>query len=173
MQLQDYALGQMEYKTNLGYVERGCGTSHYDTLFSPIGTGLALNMVFYISVPAGLVCSPAENDIQSVCTEDINLLIIMMCMGCSGAFHLLPWDCWEKCVVSMQQQLILHCLQEACCLAIWYICMYVYLLLSGLLSVLLAELPVAINSATKATVAVPSIFKYPATLLCCGRKRTS
>ena len=56
MQLQDYALGQMEYKTNLGYVKRGCGTSHYDTLFSPIGTGLALNMVFYISVPAGLFC---------------------------------------------------------------------------------------------------------------------
>ena len=29
-----------------------------------------------------------------------------MCMGCSGAFHLLPWDCWEYCAVSMQQRLI-------------------------------------------------------------------
>ena len=56
MQLQDYALGQMEYKAKLGYVKRGCGTSHYDTVFSPIDTGLALDMVFYISVPAGLVC---------------------------------------------------------------------------------------------------------------------
>ena len=33
------------------------------------------------------------------------------------------------------------------------------------------ELPVAIYIARKATVAVPGIFKYPATLLCCGRKR--
>ncbi len=32
-------------------------------------------------------------------------------------------------------------------------------------------LPVAIYIARKSTVAVPSIFKYPATLLCCGRKR--
>ena len=37
--------------------------------------------------------------------------------------------------------------------------------------ILVMELPVAIYTATKSTVAVPSIFKYPATLLCCGRKR--
>ena len=48
---------------------------------------------------------------------------------------------------------------------------YVYCLLSALLFVVVMELPVAIYTARKATVAVPSIFKYPATLLCCGRKR--
>ena len=36
-QLQDYALGQMEYKTNLGYVQHGCGTSTFDTLFQSVG----------------------------------------------------------------------------------------------------------------------------------------
>ena len=35
----------------------------------------------------------------------------------------------------------------------------------------MVELPVAIYIARKATVAIPCIFKYPATLLCCGRKR--
>ena len=44
-------------------------------------------------------------------------------------------------------------------------------LLFGLFSPLVVELPVAIYIARKATVAVPCIFKYPATLLCCGRKR--
>ena len=33
------------------------------------------------------------------------------------------------------------------------------------------ELPVAIYIAKKATVAVPCLFKYPAILLCCGKKR--
>ena len=33
------------------------------------------------------------------------------------------------------------------------------------------ELPVAIYTARKATVAVPCLFKYPAILLCCGKKR--
>ena len=42
MQLHDYALGQMEYKTNLGYVKRGCGTSMFNTLFPPVGKGKAL-----------------------------------------------------------------------------------------------------------------------------------
>ena len=40
-----------------------------------------------------------------------------------------------------------------------------------IISTIVLELPVAIYIARKATVAVPCIFKYPATLLCCGRKR--
>ena len=40
-----------------------------------------------------------------------------------------------------------------------------------LFSIMVSELPVAIYTARKATVAVPCIFKYPARLLCCGRKR--
>ena len=47
----------------------------------------------------------------------------------------------------------------------------VYNLLSALTLTLVVELPVAIYITRKATVAVPGIFKYPATLLCCGRRR--
>ena len=47
----------------------------------------------------------------------------------------------------------------------------VYILFIRLLFTLVMELPVAIYTARKAAVAVPGIFKYPATLLCCGRKR--
>ena len=47
----------------------------------------------------------------------------------------------------------------------------VYNLLSALILTLVVELPVAIYITRKATVAVPGIFKYPATLLCCGRRR--
>ena len=55
---------------------------------------------------------------------------------------------------------------------VWPYGTHVYLLLSGILFIMVAELPVAINTARKATVAaVPGIFKYPATLLWCGRKR--
>ena len=46
-----------------------------------------------------------------------------------------------------------------------------YLLLGVLVAGLVAELLVAIYAARKATVAVPCIFKYPATLMCCRRKR--
>ena len=46
-----------------------------------------------------------------------------------------------------------------------------YIPMMVLFSTMVVELPVAINTARKATVAVPCIFKYPATLLCCGRKR--
>ena len=46
-----------------------------------------------------------------------------------------------------------------------------YLLIAAILSPIVLELPVAIYIARKATVAVPCIFKYPAIVLCCGRKR--
>ena len=46
-----------------------------------------------------------------------------------------------------------------------------YIPLITLVTTMVIELPVAIYAARKATVAVPCIFKYPATLLCCGRKR--
>ena len=48
----------------------------------------------------------------------------------------------------------------------WY---GVYSLVGALLITLVVELPVAIYTGRKATVAVPCIFKYPATHLCCGR----
>ena len=51
---------------------------------------------------------------------------------------------------------------------VWY---GLYTVLVVLIVIPLMELPVAIYTVRKATVAVPGIFKYPATLLCCGRKR--
>ena len=46
-----------------------------------------------------------------------------------------------------------------------------YVLLVALVVIPVMELSVATYTATKSTVAVPSIFTYPATLLCCGTKR--
>ena len=54
MQLQDYALGQMEYKTNLGYVRRGCGTSAATTHFSVTGKASALIITVYIVSISGI-----------------------------------------------------------------------------------------------------------------------
>ena len=47
----------------------------------------------------------------------------------------------------------------------------VYNLLSALILTLVVEFPVTIYTARKTRLAVPGIFKYPATLLCCGRRR--
>ena len=47
---------------------------------------------------------------------------------------------------------------------------HAHLMVLVILSPLVLELPVAIYLARKATVAVPCIFRYPATVLCCGRK---
>ena len=54
MQLQDYALGQMESKTNLGYVKRGCGTSEAYTYFSVIGKEGALFIALSITAICGV-----------------------------------------------------------------------------------------------------------------------
>ena len=40
MQLQDYALGNMKQKINLGYAERGCGVTSLGTRFVPVDTEL-------------------------------------------------------------------------------------------------------------------------------------
>ena len=48
---------------------------------------------------------------------------------------------------------------------------YIDIPLGTLVCSLVAELPVAIYIARKATVAVPCILKYPTILLCCGRRR--
>ena len=177
MQLQDYALGQMEYKTKLGYVKRGCGTSHYDTLFSAIDTGLTLDMVFYISVPAGLVC-------QSVFVWIVSAVLLKMTFKANAQkTFTYSYDMygmfWGISSTAVGLLGILCGVYAATAYSyivykksnVWPYGTHVYLLLSGLLFIMVAELPVAINTARKATVAVPGIFKYPATLLCCGRKR--
>ena len=146
-----------------------------DTLFSAIDNGLALDMVYILHqctswacLPICVcVCSPPENDIQSAGTEDIHLVIwcVWDTLGhfiyCRGTVGIIVW-----CLCSNSVVYIAYKKPVA-----WPSGTYCYLWISEFLSVLLAELPVAINTAKKSTVPVPSIFKYPATLLCCGRKR--
>ena len=177
MQLQDYALGQMEFKTNLGYVKRGCGTSHYDTLFSPTGAGIALDMVLHISVPAGPVCQyvfvwilsaiflKTTFKVQAEKTFTYSYDVYGMFWGISSTAVVLLGI---LCGVYVATAYSYIAYKKP---AVWPSGTYVYLLFIALLSVMVAELPVTIYIARKAAVAVPSIFKYPATLLCCGRKR--
>ena len=54
MQLEDYALGQMEYKTNLGYVKRGCGTLTSHTPFSAVGKARVAIIAVYIITLIGI-----------------------------------------------------------------------------------------------------------------------
>ena len=177
MQLQDYALGQMEYKTNLGYVKRGCGTSKFDTVFSSAGRISALNLVCYISVPIAMCCQTAFVWIVSAVllkmmfkeyaqkTFTSSYEVYGMFWGISTtAVGLLGTLCAIYAATSFAY--IVH--KKA---ATTWTGMYVYILLGALLCVMVVELPVAIYTARKARVAVPSIFKYPATLLCCGRRR--
>ena len=53
LQLQDYALGQTESTAYMGYVKRGCGTSTFTTVFSPVGRGRALTILFAIMLFIG------------------------------------------------------------------------------------------------------------------------
>ena len=177
MQLQDYALGQMEFKTNLGYVKRGCGTSHYDTLFSPTGAGIALDMVLHISVPAGLVCQVVFVWIVSaVLLKTTFKAYAQKTFTYSYDVYGMFWGISSTAVVLFGILCGVYAATAYSYIAykkpaVWPSGTYVYLLFIVLLSVMVAELPVAIYIARKAAVAVPSIFKYPATLLCCGRKR--
>ena len=55
MQLQDYALGQMEHRTNLGYVIRGCGTAVSTTQLSVTGKERAFITAVYIIAISGII----------------------------------------------------------------------------------------------------------------------
>ena len=98
MQRQDYAPGQMEYTTNLGYVKRKCGKLYklLNTVFSPVGkeratiqtsyTSALIEIIFQIVFVWIVFCSPPEVDFQSVYMHRRHSLTHMTCMGCSGAF---------------------------------------------------------------------------------------
>ena len=177
MQLQDYALGQMEYKTNLGYVRQGCGTSNLDTTFSGISRTRGLSTIFGVIVPTGVFC-------QFVFVWIVSAVILKMKfkMYSQQTFtysHDVYGTFWGISTAAVGLLGTLYCIYLKSSAS--YIVnkrtatteygAYVYCLLSALLFVVVMELPVAIYTARKATVAVPGIFKHPATLLCCGRKR--
>ena len=177
MQLQDYALGQMEYKTNLGYVKRGCGTSTFNTVFSPVGKARASILTFDINTLIGVFCQLVFVWIVSA------VLLKMTFKGYAQKTFTYSYDVygmfWGISTTAVGLLVALYGVHATTVfeliankkLAPSWLAVYVYSLLGALLFILVVELPVAICTARKATVAVPCIFKYPATLLCCGRKR--
>ena len=180
MQLQDYALGKMESRTNLGYVKRGCGTSAATTHYSAYGIASALiitiqiviafgaffQVVFVCIVSAVLLKMTFKEYAQKTFTYSYEIYgtfwgisttalgLLLVCYGVSAAIFCAHFANWTHIMASNTIG--------------WPI---VYSLLGALVSILVVELPVAVYIGRKATVAVPCIFKYPTTLLCCGRWR--
>ena len=177
MQLQDYALGQMNYKTNLGYVKRGCGTSNFDTVFLPAGKRRSLILIFYISGLIGMLC-------QIVFALIVFAVVLKMAFKeyakktftYSYEVYGMFWGISTTAVGLLGALCGIYAATAFTYIAykkvdsVW-LGLCVCLLLGALLCVMVVELPVAIYTARKTTVAVPGIFKYPATLLCCGRRR--
>ena len=178
MQLQDYALGQMEDKTHLGYVRRGCGTSTFNTVFSPVGRGRGLIITIGIMSLLG-------NFFQIVFVWIVSAVILnMMFKEYAQKTFTYSYDVYGKFwgISTAAAALLLVLYGFSALTAAYLQSLYsgnknssdylgFYILFSCLLFSLVMELPVAIYTARKAVVAVPGIFKYPATLLCCGRKR--
>ena len=166
----------MEYRTNLGYVKQGCVTSTHFTEFSQIdrklnteedvlliihGSGAIFQVLFVWTVTTVLLKMTFKDYAQKTFTYSYDMYGMFWgtsttAVGLFGA--LLFMDIRTVFLYIMHLKNLL--LQIS-----------VYLLLGALVTILITEIPVAIYAARKVTVAVPSIFKYPATLLCYGRKR--
>ena len=180
MQLQDYALGQMESRTNLGYVKRGCGTFVATTHYSATGIASALILSIYIIIACG-----AFFQIVSVCIVSAVLLKMTFKEYAQKTFtysYEIYGTFWG--ISTTASGLLLVCYGVSAAISCAYFANWtqimasntvgwpgVYNLLGALVSILVVELPVAIYIARKTKVAVPCIFQYPATLLCCGRLR--
>ena len=173
MQLQDYALGQMVYKTNVGYVQRGCGTSTFDTRFQVVDTtvsmrrtvfnnvltcGYFLQIIFIWMLSAALLRMTFPSLAQKTFTFSYDMY---------GMF-------WGISTTALGLLGILYSVHAAWLFlfdtSVKGIANLIYGIPVILLSPLVLELPVAIYLARKATVAVPCILRYPAAVLCCGRK---
>ena len=180
MQLQDYALGQMESRTNLGYVERGCGTSAATTRFSMPGKARALILTVYIIAVCG-----ALFQIFFVWIVSAVLLKMTFKEYAQKTFtysYEIYGTFWGISTTASGFLLALYSVSAAYSytnLTNWTHIMAsyntswpgVFNLLGALVSIVVVELPVAIYIGRKATVAVPCIIKYPTTLLCCGKQR--
>ena len=177
MQLQDYALGQMKSKTNLGYVKRGCGTSAANTYFSVIGKEGALIIAVIIIAICGVFFQIAFVWIVSAVLLKVTFKeYLQKTFTYSYDVYGMFWGTSTTAVVFLGvvygiitdlsfEYFTKNFTWNA---PVWY---GLYTLLVVLIVIPVLELPVAIYIARKVTVAVPCIFKYPATLLCCGRKR--
>ena len=176
MQLQDYALGNTKQKINLGYAERGCGVTSLGTRFVPVDAELRLKkvvlaiilkfgifsqLVFVWIVTALLLKISFKEYAQKTFTYSYDVY---------GMF-------WGASVTALGLLVALYGIYAE--MAFLFATntrngagqSTLYLMLAAVLTPLVVELPVAIYTARKATVAVPCIFKYPARLMCCGRRR--
>ena len=168
----------MEDKTQLGYVKRGCGTSTFNTVFSPVGRGRDLILTIGIMSLIG-------NFFQIVFVWIVSAVILkMMFKEYAQKTFTYSYDVygtfWGISTAAVALLLVLYgfsALTTAYLKSLYTAnknssdYLGVYALFSCLFFTLVMELPVAIYTARKVTVAVPGIFKYPTTLLCCGRKR--
>ena len=177
IQLQDYALGQLESKTNLGYVKRRCETSAANTRFSVIGKERALIISLYIIIICGIFFQIAFVWIMSAVLlktsfKEYSPKTFSYTYDAYGMF-------WGTSITAVVLLGVAYGITTAVTFASFTnaknlhspVMSGLYILLVVLIVIPVLELPVAIYIARKATVAVPGIFKYPATLLCCGRKR--
>ena len=179
MQLQDYALGQMESKTNLGYVKRGCGTSATNTHFLVIGKEGTFSLAFTIIANCGIFFQIVFVWIASAVLLKVTFKeYLQKTFTYSYDVYGMFWGTSTTAVVFLG---IVYGITIDFSFGyfsknlnlkgpVWN-CLYIYTVLVVFIAIPVMELPVAIYIARKATVAVPGILKYPATLLCCGRKR--
>lgn len=177
MQLKVYSLGQMESKTNLGYVKRGCGVSTLDTLFVPVGemytspiqqvlriltgVGFFFQVLFVWMATAVLLKMTFTKYAKK--TYAYSYDVYGMLWGLSATaflFLVIVYGFYIAVFIKLFANMTQAAYQPQA-----------YFVLALLFITPLVELPVAIYAARKATVAVPCIFRYPATLLCCGRRR--
>ena len=166
----------MKYRTNLGFVQRGCGTSTLDTRFNLanadeitqndlittlIACGFFFQLIFIWMVSAVLLKTTFKPFAQKTFTYSYDLYgmfwgVSTTALGLLGMIYSINADTAFLFYSTVKNSITIFT---------------AHLLLVVLLALLVLELPVAIYIARKATVAVPCIFKYPATVLCCGRMR--
>ena len=166
----------MEYRTNLGYVQRGCGTSVYNTNFISAGKiertrktvfghvlvcGYFCQVIFIWMISAAFLRTTFQSFALKTFTYSYDLYgmfwgVSTTALGLLGIVYSIHAD-----TAFLRYSMVKN--------SITIVTMHLLLVL--MLALLVLELPVAIYIARKTTVAVPCIFKYPATILCCGRKR--
>ena len=164
----------MEHRTNLGYVVRGCGASTSRILFSVVGKAISAAIALYAVILSGIF-------FQVVFVWIVTAVLLKMTFKdyAQKTFtysHDVYGMFWGASTSALGLVGTSYSIYTATAVSIlnktntsgWT---KVFPMLVTMLLVLVIELPVAIYAARKATVAVPCIFKYPATLLCCGRKR--